>query len=984
MKKKSVLLLLPAVFSLLIASSCANPLVVALKEQIENDVDEALSGPAPIMLSSSLDGSSEEIPTSSIFSFTFDRPLDPGSVNAETIKLLRMPGETVVPITVEYDSDTKTLTLIPVSLMDRSGEYRVLMTTGVRSLQGASLPVDIHKDFSTRYFHDTEIGIDLTYSSADLELTPGTPVYIEFWPLPLEYFQDHDLFEAQIQVLPNPVISRSGKIIIPSSVLPEGVTSGAVRFFHDVDGDYASGGDDSDNDDTNLFYDASGAGNLSLGDEDMAPIVFEPDDPGDPDSAYHIVFVDINGNIIPSVDGDPWTPSITPAFVKIKDDFVMKQGQAYSLVYSDGSSVDADAFESGDTNNNYRLLNHGSYETARNLHSLDDVDYFTFTPAASDVYQIRVKNTGFDIKVGLYGSDSNMLTGTYALAQGDGTPGTDTWIVDSDGTFLTGGHPYFLRVESPSSGMGGYNIGYFYKPAAADASEDNDDVTATATELLFGRDNELTRTLEAEDTDYFEIAVENGVKYIVEVVEDPSYFNYSAETRDIDFDLSFCHADGSCTSFGDNPPDTLIIPDPETSNYGGAGTYYVKVSNNSTGLGSDYDVPGCQYRILLTYAPDSADSINIDENEHGPNSFSKSSYVALGADGITKTIYSTTEVNPEDDVDWIRFRVNNITTECKLKIEPVDGAGGEDGIVVNYEIYPSNNDGSPNTSGDAIASSGPWNSDPRIRGSFVKPDAARTYSDSSNPTQEEKTWWVKVSRALESGGPYPYSGNSLTGAYKLTVIAGADSEDNYYESPAVNDGTIEVSGDTLGLDETPWISSKPTRNELTLETIAGGVFTHRIYRTIYRKDYFGSTNGAEGDGVTDISSDYEFFWFKIPSTYYIPLKIDIASFSSSAIPLKMTSWCVSAADWTALTGSTYFTETDLGTAYDERKSTNYYGSESLSLPLDGSELSVNDYVVFKVEIDNSRTGGTHTYTGGGNTTHTYQDSGEYSIQVIDN
>ncbi len=983
-KWRSVGLKIMKIFMLIVITviffACSNPIITDLMDTIEDDVAVTLAGASPAVKSLTPGDGSLEISTSVVLTVEFDVNLDPQTVLSENAVLYRMPGETVISSTAAYNDELKSILVTPTSVLEKEVQYKLVISKNIKSNKGASLDNDIVINFTTRYFNDDEIGIDLSYSSNDLLLNSGAPIYIEFWPSPLEYPVDPN----NMTVFTSHVITSSGKLSIPVSALPSGFTSGMFKFFHDLNGSYGTDSDSEDSADSIFWYNGSASGNLTSNADffNMAIV---------PDAGSGSFFVDSGGTVIPMTGS---TPDTLPAFYNLNSDFILTPGNGYSVQYSDGSPFAADPYETAEASNSYRELLHGTYENARNLHSLTDIDYFIFTPASSDVYEIRVKDTDFDITVGLYGSESDMFNASGALA----TPssGTAARVINSGGTFLTGGVPYYIRIEGTSGGMGLYEIGYFYKPAVPDAAEDGDDVYGTAPTLTFGRDNFATRTIEAGwDMDYFAVNIpDNNWDFIVEVVEDPTYFNFSAESRNIVFDLSLKKPDGSgITTFGLDS-NSMIIPATDEWNFP-AGTYYIGVQNNSAVIGTESDQPSGQYKILITYSFDGADQANdpnsgINEydnwNEHGPASYQASSYASIGTKGIGRTIYSVTEASPENDVDWISFRISNISSDYLLKIEPVSGA---DGVVVDYTIYRSSFNGSYNEPDTAsiVTSSQQW-ADSSIRGSYFKlPYIA-------NPTITEMTLWAKVTRDAS------YGGNPTTGAYKFYYMAGADENDDYYIDSANPDGIIDVYSGTYaegnivysgGMDETPWIGDTTsdggtnfsTRNELTWNNISGNADIDIHWRSLYRKNYTGN---GEGDGVNAKGSDFDFFWFQVPdypAEPVLPFNFVVYSRANYSVPLKISMWRITEAQFTTLSGDRYITEAELNsTDTPSYYYTSYNTGENvdkLEAVISTAEASALDYLFFKFELDGSRS----TYIDGNGNTQNYETSGEYQIWIFE-
>ncbi len=802
------------------------------------------------------------------------------------------------------------------------------------------------------WFSDDEIGFDFSYTSADFELNDSTPIYIAVYPVPLAAPASQD----DIVFLFDHKITSNGRIVIPRSDLP--ADQGLFFFVHDLNNSLPDDLETDDNSDTSFIANSQATGGLS-NPEDTA--IFELDEV-------------MGGPLI--VDGN----------YVFKEEFVLSVGNSYVIEYEDGSNYEADAFEaSNDSPGSFRELSQGTYETARNLHAADDVGYLGFTPATSDDYEIRIKATAYNIRVSLYETDSHAVTDTNARASSDGNT---TRVINSSYQGLTGGSTYYLRIESPDSGLGPYDIGYFFTPVGADAFE-NDDSRGAANPLPLGRGNVQSRTLEPTERDWVSLSVQDGFNYIVEVQEDPGF----DDSRNPVFGFRLENSGGSGVQGGFAFDSTKrIILDPDSVNYGGAGTYYLQITNDTPVIG-DEDYPSFDYSVLYTYGPDDfdePDNPNTAEDEYalyneGSNIYAVP-WVPYGTDGWVRTIYSVEPgEDPEDDTDWLSFDVQDPWDDIIIKAQP---EGVTEPVVVEFAVFPSEYDGAdivPNESA-SVAEGQVWASDDTIVSSAFDPTP--WFGDPHNPSSLERRFWIRVRRNAS------YPDNPLTGAYRVTVQAGPDEEDSSYTSASDNDFQTDminasggvIAGSPFGIDETPYLGIQnqqspgtdfSNRNRLDWTGSIGNYEIDTVWNSIFRKNYLSR---GEPDGVNDPSADWEFYWFQTPASLS---EILILGYSSTTpnIPLRLTYWDLTAAEFVSVTADQVVTESDLDAIDTPTVITSSYvtGESSEKIEHTISSVSGGDYYFVKVERDNSRS----TYTDSNGDLRTYAETGRYRLLFWD-
>lgn len=916
-----------SIFILAGISACSNPMMDLMQERITEDVETQILGDPPEVVSITPAAGDANAATSSAVTVVFGTDLDETTVSDDSVRLLLLPGLTPVFGSVSYQAETRTVLYTPDTRLDVETTYRLEIGTTVRTLRGAPLGQAYTTEFTTRYFHDDEIGIDLTYTSGDLVLNEGAPIYFQLYRVPLPDPMDIDQYMAILGDMP---VTAEGKYRIPQSSIPEGASQALVFMFHDIDGDYTPGND--------------GAG---TGDSER---VLKPGEPGnlaDPD----------NETIITGTSG---------GYYQIADAFVVSIGSGYTISYQDGINVTPDGYETlDDLPRNSQVLTQGIYEIARTLHALDDVDYLRFTPPTRDHYIVETGDTAIDLGMELYATESEALTQSSPLS------GIDT------GVDLAAGHEYFLRVDSPSSDLGSYKIRYRLRPVV-DAAEPNNETPDNPTPLSFGRGNTITASLsdlgDGADRDVYAITVEAGLRYAVEVTETDNPFGAYLDARNLQFGITMYTAWDGVSGSGiwqSNLEDfyqiengRLVFTASRVNVTSGSETRWLVIENITPRQGgtdnADDPRPSGGYTILYTHGPDLLDE-EYDETAGGPLSDDVidgdtviGTYVySLGDTVYERTIYSGTDTEtPGSDVDWFRLQAYEASSDHIVIAEP----SAADGIVVKTELFISTIDGGfavPDTAAGVKAAGQPWTAVPDTRGFVFLPYQAWGSSFTFWQTPDYQYFWVRVTRDSEEPG------NPITGGYTLTIKAGGDNEDNNYP----DDAQTDIGGGTMaGIDETPWIGQPfsgdfSNRNQLswdgsspnrqTARTITLGAADQNQW-TVYRKDY---DYKGEPDGVTDPSTDWDFLWTEIPAglsggNFYAAL----ISRSNPDIPLKLTYWKVSAGDWTTYQADEVVLESELGTA----EGTFVPTDEENAFEVNGA--AEGDIYIFRIERDNDGAG----------------------------
>lgn len=856
-----VLMVFAAAF---VISACQSPLLEQMQQRIVSDVTAHLAGPAPRVLQAFPADATTGISTSPLITVQFDIELDPTSIGEQAVRLSPKGSQNPLGGSSTYDASTKTLSFSPAERLVPDSLYVYMLDPALKSAQGALVASTTSTEFRTRYFHDDEIGLDLSYVSNDLFLNSASPIYIQAYAIPLP----KPPTENDMAILSGMPITRPGKYRIPQNLLPRASAQIVMFLFHDIDGNYAPGADGASDGDSERIVKIGAPGNLV-----------------DPEKAIGEVILDNSGEYF------VFSPSV-----------ILEIGNGYSVTYSDGSPFVPDGYESQDTPvSNARLLTQGITETARNLHALDDIDYFRFTPASTDKYSIRIGATAYDLRVEVYATDSAALNRTPLLASSSGSVERSLTIGND---VLSAGQTYYIRVDSPAAGLGPYSIAYQFVTVAADAAEADNEL-ATAKPLAFGRANQVQRTFHEEaslDFDWFAIHLEGGKTYAVEVKEDTSGIGHSAAARGLKAKFRLEWQDGSSTNISYplvEDGNTLYIGDPDTwwgvegwpEGFDGAGIFYLRVQNDTPVKGEQR--PTMHYTILLTWGPDAADSVDnphlsgnqFDQlNEHGPNGIAGSGnavrYAAQGEQGSRRTIYSVLQTeNPTDDADWFRFQTRNNLNDYLIWTMPEPGT---DGIIVEFEIYRAVADGNdflPDLSAP-VAEGQKWtgSQDEPARGVSIYPGAIYgAYTE--YPTLAQSTFFVKVWRSTDP------TNNPATGAYHLYFKAGADWLDDNIPD------TIEtVGGVGYGLDETPWIGQPNStdlteRNKLADRDDWTGSGTPMLYRSIFARNYEkGSAKPLPG---VEPGPDHDWLWAEVPAGITAVYLTLIASHeNASGLPIK--------------------------------------------------------------------------------------------------
>lgn len=89
------------------------------------------------------------VATTSAVTATFDRSIDPSTLNGQTFTLSRSGGA-AIQASVRYDEATKTATLNPTVQLDGTTTYTARLTTGVKSWSGHGLASTVTWSFTTR------------------------------------------------------------------------------------------------------------------------------------------------------------------------------------------------------------------------------------------------------------------------------------------------------------------------------------------------------------------------------------------------------------------------------------------------------------------------------------------------------------------------------------------------------------------------------------------------------------------------------------------------------------------------------------------------------------------------------------------------------------------------------------------------------------------------------------------------------------------
>lgn len=134
------------------------------------EVDYALDTIPPVVAAVSPASGAVEVELSTTVKVTFSEPMAPASISTATI-MLRDPSNNLVPVSVSYNADALTATLMPVGALARGLTYTVVAkggVAGVKDLNGLSMASDHESSFTT-----TEMIAVSIWSDSDLPQIPA-------------------------------------------------------------------------------------------------------------------------------------------------------------------------------------------------------------------------------------------------------------------------------------------------------------------------------------------------------------------------------------------------------------------------------------------------------------------------------------------------------------------------------------------------------------------------------------------------------------------------------------------------------------------------------------------------------------------------------------------------------------------------------------------------------------------------------------------
>ena len=930
--------------------------------RIEADVTWQFTTSArPVATLSPADGAAD-VALSVSPTVSFDRAMDAASV--EGAISLADAGGTAVTSTVTFDADTNTATLVPTESLTPDTAYVLSVESTASSATGVPLSSAQTSEFTTIYYGPDDLALDVTYTGT-LEMSAERPVYAFAYALPLssDFQSNVALYSEALVDYP---ITGDGRYVIPASDISADRTEFLIVLVHDLNGSFSADQSTEDDADTHRWIKTDVAGNT------VAQIEA---DPLERDSEGSLV-LDENDNFI------------------VKDEFIVTAGQEYVLEYYDESPADADAFEDDDDSGSYRTLTLGIDETARTFHTLTDEDYFVLTPDAYDYYDITIRAASLETRVTLFESESDMLTDQNELTA---STGTAERIVNEGSGPLQSGTTYYVKVESPTGGLGSYEIGWALRPVPnedpADPNEPNEDPNSP-TPLSFGRDNALTAVIgtglnDSSDQDVYEITVEDGQRFAIELTELDNHFASYLDKRNIDFGINlYTSWDGTNgTAFNSvDAEDFYEVSNGRimytASTAGEPETRWIQVSNQTALQGGSGPRPNAAYSIALTWGTDNLDkpydeqsqSAWADDTADTDSSVYVSEVFTPGTEPYVRTIYSGDGgADPGDDIDWFKIRPNAAATELIVLVEPA----AEDGILVDAELFLSEGDATvtPNIAAGPRGSAQFWNYGSLDSKSGFVFEPWTTNDPSGWSLGAERTFWLRVTRNTE------IQNNPATGKYSVTVKAGADDEDDYYVE-STNQSDITAGG--YGVDDIPWNGNlglvPGERNQLQWESTSSFADTEHVigdqldeqYWSIYKRDY---TSLGQQDGVNNPQDDIDFFWMQFSNSGEtnelndIPISGDIRvtllSNGRPGVPLKLTYWRLTETEWSDAQsdGATpgVVLESELGTA--DGTYTGTPSGQNYDISFNPTGIQEDEVFVFKIERDNAGAGADEPVSG---------------------
>jgi hypothetical protein len=610
----------------------------------------------PAIVSTSPSDGTTTVPVTVNPEVVFDGPMESSSV-ISAVSLVDAGGSAVAG-TVTYNSSTYTATIATDADLATDTTYDIVVAASAASVSGATLGTEQRYEFTTDFYTPGDIAVTVGYGGP-YELNAQYPLYLELVPNP---YSPGDTTHVAM-------IDGPGSVVISEADLPASSTGEYwLVFTHLFKGTYEN------------FFDSSAAPNTG--------------------GLYH---GESSGNFTSNFSSTiQFTGEGETAAYEAVPGAVLLPGNSYNVTFTDTELVSPDMSEPNEDWRDADTIPELGPAYSRTM-GWDDTDWYEFVPDTSDEYRFVVAEEAdspydesslrldFPVQLSVfrYESGSDDISHKGSDYDDSGIDSDNYGLVD---TSLIAGETYFVQITSTArADVGDYKIKIVPTEVALDSDEPGNDtyVAEGGTEIPFGRNNSLSRSLHQRDTDYFWIDntglnlpgsnfSTSSVFYVIETVR-PDLENVQ------DFNIGISVREGSITGgsqFSGEYP-SVILPNSYDSSIAEA-RREVRVTNES--FGSYYDPTG-EYQIRFGYGPDYWDWDASNETVHTTrdNTIGATSAMDNIAAGDTTyhSIYDTT------DVDYIRVwtgTATHLTIDLSVPQAYLDSTDWNDDFFADMDI----------------------------------------------------------------------------------------------------------------------------------------------------------------------------------------------------------------------------------------------------------------------------------------------------------